>query len=86
MIENQAFFNRLGADFAPRCEFTHELRRFPAKLSIETGHWSGIMKAELFDERYLEVSAHASHVGSAWVLAAVVVMFLMTVVAPLLVA
>jgi hypothetical protein len=44
------------------------------------------MKAELFEEHYLEVSEHASHVGAAWVLAAVVVMFLMTVVAPLLVA
>jgi len=36
------------------------------------------------DDRRVELAASADHVGSAWLLAAVVVILLMTVVAPLL--
>ncbi len=42
------------------------------------------MGPELIDERQVELAADAEHVASAWLLAAVVVVLLMTVVAPLL--
>lgn len=42
------------------------------------------MGTELIDERHATLSASADHIGSAWLLAAVVVTLLMTVVAPLL--
>jgi len=42
------------------------------------------MGPELIDERQIELTADAEHVASAWLLAAVVVVLLMTVVAPLL--
>jgi hypothetical protein len=42
------------------------------------------MGTKLIDERHVALSASAEHVGSAWLLAAVVVTLLMTVVAPLL--
>ena len=41
------------------------------------------MGPELIDERQVELTADAEHVASAWLLAAVVVIVLMTVVAPL---
>lgn len=44
------------------------------------------MAAELFEERHIELSADASHVGSAWVVAAVAVLLLMTIVAPMVIA
>ncbi len=40
------------------------------------------MRPETIDDRDFELSADAGYVGSAWLLAAVVVIFLMTVVAP----
>jgi hypothetical protein len=42
------------------------------------------MGTELIDERQAALSASAEHVGFAWLLAALVVTLLMTVVAPLL--
>ena len=42
------------------------------------------MGPEMIDDRDFEMSASAGYVGSAWILTAVVVTFLMTVVAPLL--
>jgi hypothetical protein len=42
------------------------------------------MGPELIDDRHVELAASAEHVGSAWLMAAVVVTLLMTVVAPLL--
>jgi hypothetical protein len=42
------------------------------------------MGPKLIDYRHVELSASASHVGTAWLLAAVVVTLLMTVVAPFL--
>jgi len=42
------------------------------------------MGPEMIDEREFGLSASAGYVGSAWLLAAVVVTFLMTVVAPFL--
>jgi len=42
------------------------------------------MGPEMLDDRDFEMSADARYVGSAWILAAVIVTFLMTVVAPLL--
>lgn len=42
------------------------------------------MGPELTDDCHVELSADASHVAAAWLLAAVVVTFLMTVVAPFL--
>ncbi len=42
------------------------------------------MGTELIKERHVELAADAEHVASAWLLAAVVVIVLMTVVAPLL--
>lgn len=44
------------------------------------------MGAEMFEERYSELSADASHVGSAWVVAGVAVLLLMTIVAPMVIA
>jgi hypothetical protein len=42
------------------------------------------MGPELTDNRRVELSADASHVVGAWLLAVVVVTFLMTVIAPFL--
>jgi hypothetical protein len=42
------------------------------------------MGPELIEDRHVELAASADHVGSAWLLAAVAVTLLMTVVAPLL--
>ena len=42
------------------------------------------MGTSLIDYRHVELSASANHVGTAWLLAAVVVTLLMTVVAPFL--
>lgn len=42
------------------------------------------MGTSLIKEQHVALAADAQHVGSAWVLAAVVVTLLMTVVAPLL--
>ena len=42
------------------------------------------MGTELIDERRVELSARADHVGAAWLLAAVMVTLLMTLVAPFL--
>ena len=42
------------------------------------------MGPELTDEHPVELCADASHVAGAWLLAAVVVTFLLTVIAPLL--
>ena len=42
------------------------------------------MGPELIKERHVELAADAEHVASAWLLAAVMVIVLMTVVAPLL--
>jgi len=42
------------------------------------------MGPELIDDRHTGLSANVSHVGSAWLLAMVVVTLLLTVVAPLL--
>lgn len=42
------------------------------------------MEAKLIEDRHVELSASANHVGAAWLLAAVVVTLLMTVVAPFL--
>ncbi len=42
------------------------------------------MRTETIEDRDFELSASAGYVGSAWLLAAVVVTFLMTVVAPFL--
>ena len=42
------------------------------------------MGTSLIKEQHVALAADAHHVGSAWVLAAVVVTLLMTVVAPLL--
>jgi len=42
------------------------------------------MGTGLIEERQAALSASAEHVGSAWLLAALVVTLLMTVVAPLL--
>ncbi len=42
------------------------------------------MGPELIEERHVELAADAEHVASAWLPAAVVVILLMTVVAPLL--
>jgi len=42
------------------------------------------MRSSLTNEQHVGLSADADHVGSAWLLAAVVVTLLMTVVAPLL--
>lgn len=44
------------------------------------------MYPELTDDRSTETSANANQVVTAWLLAAVVVTLLMTVVAPLLIA
>jgi len=41
------------------------------------------MKSELFEEQYSGLCADATHVASAWVVAAAAVILLMTVVAPL---
>ena len=45
---------------------------------------SHVMATVLIDDRHVQLAADAEHVGSAWLLAAVVVILLMTVVAPLL--
>ena len=42
------------------------------------------MRTEMIDERDFGLSDNAAYVGSAWLMAAVVVTFLMTVVAPFL--
>jgi len=42
------------------------------------------MGTELIDDRHGELAVDANHVGSAWLLAAVTVVLLMTVVAPFL--
>jgi hypothetical protein len=42
------------------------------------------MGTSLIKEQHVALAADAQHVGSAWVLAAVIVTLLMTVVAPLL--
>jgi hypothetical protein len=42
------------------------------------------MGAVFTEDRQVELSADASHVGAAWLLAIIVVTLLMTVVAPLL--
>jgi hypothetical protein len=42
------------------------------------------MGPELIEDRHVELAASADHVGAAWLLAAVAVTLLMTVVAPLL--
>jgi hypothetical protein len=42
------------------------------------------MGPKLIDYRHVELSASPTHVGAAWLLAAVVVTLLMTVVAPFL--
>ena len=44
------------------------------------------MGPELTDEHHVELFADARHVGAAWLLAAVLVTFLMTVIAPFLTA
>jgi hypothetical protein len=44
------------------------------------------MGPEMINDRYIELSANTHQVASAWLLAAVVVTLLMTVVAPWLVA
>lgn len=43
------------------------------------------MGPELIDDSYRALPANATEVGSAWILAAVVITLLMTVVAPFLV-
>lgn len=42
------------------------------------------MRTELIGDRHVELAADANHLVSAWVLAAVAVVLLMTVVAPFL--
>jgi bacteriorhodopsin len=42
------------------------------------------MGPELLEDRHVELAASAEHVGSAWLMAVVAVMLLMTVVAPFL--
>ncbi len=42
------------------------------------------MASMLIEDRRVELSASANHVGAAWLLAAVVVTLLMTLVAPFL--
>lgn len=42
------------------------------------------MGPDLFDDRYAELAAGGHYVGSAWLLAAVLVTLLLTVAAPLL--
>jgi len=42
------------------------------------------MGPELIEDRHVELAASPEHVGSAWILAAVAVTLLMTVVAPFL--
>ncbi len=45
---------------------------------------SSVMGTEWIDDRRVELAVSAEHVGSAWLVAAVVVTLLMTVVAPFL--
>lgn len=45
---------------------------------------SSVMGPELLEDRHVELAASAEHVGSAWLMAVVAVMLLMTVVAPFL--
>ena len=54
-----------------------DFNRTPAKRS-------SVMGPELIEDRHVELAASAEHVGSAWILAAVAVTLLMTVVAPFL--
>ncbi len=42
------------------------------------------MGTELIDDHRVELSSSADHVGAAWLLAALIVTLLMTVVAPFL--
>ena len=44
------------------------------------------MRPELTDDRHVELVADAHHVAAAWLLAAVLVTLLMTVIAPFLTA
>ncbi len=60
--------------------FTNTMTDFNRTLA----KWSSVMGTELIDDRHGELAASAQHVGSAWLVAAVVVILLMTVVAPFL--
>ncbi len=66
-----------GKIHTPFANTLRDFNRTRAKRSSDMG-------PELIHDRHVELAASAEHVGSAWLMAAVVVILLMTVVAPFL--